>query len=141
MAQELAQDLVTRHFCSSTVMALINMGVLAAVFMGSAHAAAQPDAAEFRRWEGTGECIGEYSVLSRDNMDECTPYHLPAPASIWIEQKNDTAYSSYHFQGPTDCSGAERTFLSDWIVDECFDYGDYSQKRVWITKDDGAVQI
>jgi len=74
-------------------------------------------------------------------MDECTSYTVPAPASIWVVQKNDTAYSSYHFQGPKDCSGPDGTFLSDWIVGECFDYGDYSQKRIWINEDEDAVQI
>ena len=122
------------------MMMLTNMAVAAALSVCAA-ADAKPVAAEFWRWEGTGDCTGDHSILSRDNMDECTPYIIPAPASLWVEQKNDTAYSSYHFQGPTDCSGMERTFLSDWIVGECFDYGSYSQKRVWITQDAGAVQI
>jgi hypothetical protein len=91
-------------------------------------------AAEFRRWEGSSNCTGKYTVLSIDNMNECTPYLIPAPASIWIEQKNDTAYSSYHCQGVTDCSKPLRKLLGDFIIGTCEDYGDFSQMRVWISK-------
>jgi len=60
---------------------------------------------------------------------------LPAPASILVVQKNDTAYSSYHYgpggePGSTDCTGA-RSLLADWIVGTCVGFGGYSQMRVW----------
>jgi uncharacterized protein YheU (UPF0270 family) len=90
-------------------------------------------ASEYRRWEGSSDCTGDYSILSTDNMDECTQHLIPAPASIWVEQKNDTAYSSYHCQGVTDCASEKRVFLSDWIVGTCENFGDYSQMRVWVT--------
>jgi hypothetical protein len=90
-------------------------------------------AAELRRWDGSSNCTGEYSTLSVDNMNECTQYFIPAPASVWVEQKNDTAYSSYHCQGVTDCSEEKRKFLADWAVGACENFGDYSQMRVWIT--------
>eukprot|EP00927_Polykrikos_kofoidii_P003015 TRINITY_DN111_c1_g1_i1.p1 TRINITY_DN111_c1_g1~~TRINITY_DN111_c1_g1_i1.p1 ORF type:complete len:223 (+),score=32.15 TRINITY_DN111_c1_g1_i1:91-669(+) len=88
-------------------------------------------AAEFRRFEGA-DCKGDFSVLSTDKMDECTPYLIPAPASIFVNQTNDSIYTSFHFQGETDCSGVG-TKLGDWTVGECQNFGDYSQLRVWVT--------
>merc|ERR1712176_583529 len=90
-------------------------------------------AAELRRWDGSSNCTGTYAKLSTDNMDECTPFLIPAPASIWVAQKNDTAYSSFHCQGVTDCNVEKRKFLSDFVVGTCEDLGGYSQMRVWIT--------
>eukprot|EP01050_Picozoa_sp_SAG11_P023873 SAG11_NODE_4928_length_1719_cov_1.579012_2_plen_240_part_00 len=90
-------------------------------------------AAELRRWEGSTSCTGSYTVLSTDVMNQCTPYHVPALASILVLQKNRTAYSSYHYQGEVDCSGAQRTFLEDLAVGTCSgDLGGYSQMRVWV---------
>jgi len=93
---------------------------------------AKPTAAELRRWEGSTDCTGDYTVLNTEKLDECTPYLLPAPASIWTEYLNETAYASFHYQGVADCSGNGRK-LDDWIVGSCTDLGGYSQKRVWIT--------
>lgn len=90
-------------------------------------------AAELRRWENSSNCTGKFSVLSTDNMNECTQFYIPAPASIWVAQKNDTAYSSYHCQGVTDCSKDKRVFLADFVVGTCEDFGAYSQMRVWST--------
>jgi hypothetical protein len=92
-------------------------------------------AAELRRWEGSGNCTGNYSALSTDNMDECTQYLIPAPASIWVTKKNSTAYSSFHCQGVLDCSCSKdnQSHLGDWIVGTCEDFGGYSQMRVWVT--------
>jgi len=98
-------------------------------------------AAELRRWDNSNNCTGEYSTLSTDNMNECTQYLIPAPASICVEQKNDTAYSSYHCQGVTDCSKEKRTFLADWAVGVCEVFGDYSQMRVWIAPQSTAVIV
>merc|ERR1719199_1481440 len=65
-------------------------------------------------------------------MDECTPYLIPAPASVLINQTNDTHYASYHFQGKTDCTGEGR-LLSYSEVGNCVneDFGG-SQLRVWV---------
>jgi hypothetical protein len=93
----------------------------------------KPSAAELRRYEGSTTCTGNFTVLSVDNMDECTPYLIPAPASIYVNQTNETAYASYHFQGPTDCSGNAGTKVADWLVGECVSFDGYSQMRDWIT--------
>eukprot|EP01052_Picozoa_sp_SAG31_P049229 SAG31_NODE_10675_length_1111_cov_1.465415_1_plen_202_part_00 len=90
-------------------------------------------AAELRRWDADTACHGSYKVLSTDVMDQCTPFHIPAPASILVVQKNGTAYSSFHYQGVTDCMGVRRTFLQDLTVGACSgDLGGYSQMRVWV---------
>jgi hypothetical protein len=94
--------------------------------------AAPVKAAELRRWEGSDNCTGNYSVLNHDNMNECTPKYFPAPASYWVEQKNETAYSSFHCQGVLDCSKDKRELFGDFIVGTCEDFGGYSQMRVWI---------
>ena len=88
-------------------------------------------AASLRRWAGSTSCEGQYSVLSIDVLDQCTPYHIPAPASILVVRKNGSAYESYHYQGATDCTGP-RTFLEALAVGTCSgDLGGYSQMRVW----------
>lgn len=91
-------------------------------------------AAELRRWDGSTNCTGKYTVLNRDNMNECTPKYIPEPASYWIVQKNESAYSSYHCEGVIDCSGKDKCELFGYfIVGTCEDLGGYSQKRVWIS--------
>jgi len=109
-------------------------GVLLVLLVGrtmSLDMSTKASAAEHRRYEGSTNCTGEYTILNTDTMDECTPYLIPAPASLYINQTNDTAYASYHFQGPTDCSGMG-TFVSYWVVGTCTSFGDYSQMRIWI---------
>ena len=99
-----------------------------------------PIAAELRRWEGSGSCQGNYSVLNRDKMGECTRFIIPAPASILVEPKNDTAYSSFHYQFSTECKIGllchKRTFLMDFVMGLCGDLSigsdTYSQMRVWL---------
>ena len=89
-------------------------------------------AAELRRWGNSLNCEGEYTVLSTDVLNECTPYRIPAPASILTVQLNETAYGSYHYQGHQDCSG-QRTFLMALPVGTCSgDLGGYSQMRVFL---------
>jgi hypothetical protein len=95
-------------------------------------AAAAPTSAELRRWEGSGDFTGDYEVLSTDKLDECTPFLIPAPASVRVEYSNETTYASYHYQGVPDCSGARKK-LGDWIVGSCEDLGGYSQMRVWVS--------
>jgi len=98
-----------------------------------AHCKSTPvKAAELRRWENSDNCSGKYIVLNHDHVKECTQFLIPAPASIWVEQKNDTAYSSFHCQGVLDCSKAKRKLLGDFIVGTCDNLGGYSQMRVWI---------
>jgi len=89
------------------------------------------EAAELRRWDGSSNCTGKYAILNSDNMNECTSYLIPAPASIWVEKQNATVYSSYHYQGVTDCSG-NHTHLGDFVVGTCENLGGYSQMRVWV---------
>jgi len=60
---------------------------------------------------------------------------LPAPASSLIEYLNERTYSSYHYQGQTDCSGARKK-LADFVVGSCEDLGGYSQMRVWVSSPD-----
>lgn len=95
-------------------------------------AEAKPSAAELRRWDGSSNCSGDYTVLNTDKMDECNPFLIPAPASLKIQQVNDTAYASYHYKGVTDCSGDQGKHIADWVVGTCEDLGGFSQKRVWI---------
>jgi len=94
--------------------------------------APKPSAAELRRYEGSTHCTGEYTVLSTDQLDQCTPYFIPAPASIKVVQKDDTTISSYHYQGTMDCSGPSQ-HMGDFVVNSCTNEGDYSQMRVWVT--------
>jgi hypothetical protein len=90
-------------------------------------------AAEFRRWDSSTNCSGAYSIGSTDVMNFCTPFSIPAPASIFVEQTNGTYYSSYHYDGVKDCSGSKRTFLMSLLVGECSgDLGGYSHMRVWV---------
>jgi len=95
-------------------------------------AAAAPTAAELRRWEGSGNCTGDYAVLNTDKLGECKPFLIPAPASVRVEYLDETTYSSYHYQGETDCSGA-RTKIKDFVVGSCEDLGGFSQMRVWLS--------
>merc|ERR1712083_210979 len=93
-------------------------------------------AAQHWRWEGSNDCTGEKSLLNVDEMNQCTPYHFPAPASVLVVRKNNTAYSSYHYgpggePGTTDCSGA-RSLIADFAIGKCVGFGNYSQVRVWI---------
>lgn len=89
-------------------------------------------AAELRRWEKSLNCEGEYVVLSTDVLNECTPYSIPAPASILTVQLNETAYGSYHYTGHKDCTG-QRTFMAALPVGSCSgDLGGYSQMRVFL---------
>merc|ERR1712060_27265 len=103
-------------------------------------------AAQLWRWENSNNCTGDKQLLNTDAMDQCSPFHFPAPASILVLQKNDTAYSSYHYgpggePGTTNCTGA-RSLLADWIVGTCVAYyGNYSQMRVWVTNADTAVPL
>lgn len=92
--------------------------------------ALKASAAQLMRYSST-DCTGNSTVLNTDVMNECTPYLIPAPASIFVNQTNDTAYAYYHFQGQVDCSG-EGKKLTDLVVGVCESYGDYSQKRVWV---------
>eukprot|EP00929_Paragymnodinium_shiwhaense_P104062 TRINITY_DN6803_c0_g1_i4.p1 TRINITY_DN6803_c0_g1~~TRINITY_DN6803_c0_g1_i4.p1 ORF type:complete len:202 (+),score=30.22 TRINITY_DN6803_c0_g1_i4:82-687(+) len=103
--------------------------------MASGHSSEdQPTASELRRYEGSTNCTGNYSVLSTDVMDECAPKLIPAPASIKVEYVNETAYASYHYQGVQDCSGKTREFLAYWLVGTCesFENDAYSQIRAWV---------
>jgi hypothetical protein len=105
---------------------------LAALIVFPFHGEAlKASAAEQRRYEGSTDCTGNYTVLNADVMNKCTPYLIPAPASILVNQTNDTHYASYHFQGPQDCSGKGK-LLDFFAVGECTSFGDYSQKRVWV---------
>jgi len=103
-----------------------------AVFAVGAHScsALKASAAQLLRYS-TANCIGNPAILSTDVMNECTPFLIPAPASIYVYQTNDTVYTSYHFQGPRDCSGAG-TKLGDFVVGSCESFDTYSQKRVWV---------
>lgn len=96
-------------------------------------AESRPTAAELRRWEGSGDCTGNYTVLNTDKLHECTPYLIPAPASILVEYLNETAYASYHYQGVTDCSGAKPRRLGEFVVNSCEDLDGFSQMRVWVS--------
>jgi len=111
----------------------------------SAHESTQkPSAAELRRYEGSSDCTGKYSVVNTDELDSCTAYAIPAPASIKVAQINDTAYASYHYQGTFDCTGNQEQHLEDLIVGTCTDYGDYSQMRTWVRSapaTDGACEV
>eukprot|EP00441_Pelagodinium_beii_P046137 CAMPEP_0197619516 /NCGR_PEP_ID=MMETSP1338-20131121/527_1 /TAXON_ID=43686 ORGANISM="Pelagodinium beii, Strain RCC1491" /NCGR_SAMPLE_ID=MMETSP1338 /ASSEMBLY_ACC=CAM_ASM_000754 /LENGTH=198 /DNA_ID=CAMNT_0043188493 /DNA_START=64 /DNA_END=660 /DNA_ORIENTATION=+ len=90
-------------------------------------------AAELREY-GSADCTGDFKVLNQDLMDECTPYLIPAPASLKVEQLNDTAYATYHYQGIQDCSGPDGKFQRAWFVEQCEDQGDgTSLKRAWVT--------
>lgn len=94
-------------------------------------ASGKPWAAELRRWEGSADCKGKFEVLNQDQMEQCTPKAIPAPASFWVEQVNDTAYASYHHPGVIDCSG-NGTLLEFLAVGQCTSFGDYSQMRAWV---------
>jgi hypothetical protein len=93
-----------------------------------------PQAAEFRRWDHSSDCQGEYNILSTDNLNECTQYTVPAVASILVVQMNSTAYVSYQYPtGIADCTGAKRTLEFVGVVGVCSgDLGGYSQMRVWL---------
>eukprot|EP01044_Picomonas_judraskeda_P006364 COSAG03_NODE_631_length_6620_cov_2.507898_4_plen_243_part_00 len=89
-------------------------------------------AAELRRWNSSPNCEGDYAVLSTDVLNECTPYSIPAAASVLVVQLNSTAYGSYHYQGRKDCTG-QRAFLTAFSVGSCSgDLGGYSQMRVFL---------
>jgi len=100
----------------------------------------QPQAAEQRRWVGSRSCAGNYTVLNSDVMGSCTSFLVPAPASIKVEFKNNTVYSSFHYQYNTQCKLGlfthDREFLADWVVGTCEDLSIgsdvYSQMRVWL---------
>lgn len=96
----------------------------------------KPTAAELRRWAGSTNCSGEHTVVNTDQMDTCTPYLVPKPSSIKTAQLNETAYSTYHFAGVQDCSGAPEKVGDDRIVGTCENLGDYSQMRVWTSSPD-----
>jgi hypothetical protein len=106
----------------------------AAVDVGDGSSKPKPVSADMRRWEGSTECKGQYTVIDNDLMDTCQPKLIPALASLKIEQTNDTMYSNYHYQGVTDCSGETRTHVMDFVVGVCegFKEGNYSQMRVWV---------
>lgn len=111
--------------------------VISAIFLftGSSHGAlATPTDAQLRRYEGNDNCSGTFKVLSTDRLGECHPYVIPAPASLLVEYVNETAYASYHYQGPVDCSGTNRTLVQVLTVGDCEAKGGYSQRRVWITE-------
>ena len=99
-----------------------------------------PRAAELRRWEGSHTCEGNYTVLNSDVMGSCTKLLIPAPASIKVEYKNTTVYSSYHYQFSSDCETGlfthNRTQLGDFVVETCedlsLDADVFSQMRVWL---------
>mmetsp|Transcript_48976 Transcript_48976/g.141936 ORF Transcript_48976/g.141936 Transcript_48976/m.141936 type:complete len:194 (+) Transcript_48976:98-679(+) len=105
--------------------------LLVAAVVGGA-SSSKPAAAELRRWDNSEDCSGKYTVLSTDEMDKCTPFFIPAPASIKNVWVNDTMYSSYHYKGVQDCSGSQMEHLQDWIVNTCANLGGYSQMRVWV---------
>jgi len=108
------------------------LSAVALVLACEHRAVAEPSGAEFRRWEGSSNCTGPFTVLSTDKLNECIPYLIPAPASLRVEYVDETHYASYHYQGATDCSG-NRTHLGDFVVGTCEDFGSYSQMRVWNT--------
>jgi len=93
---------------------------------------ATPAAAELRRWDSSTDCTGDYEVLNEDRMGECVSFLIPEPASILVKYLNETAYASYHYSGPMDCSGPSR-HLADFAVNSCEGFDDYSQMRVWVT--------
>ena len=89
--------------------------------------------AEFRQYNSSPNCTGAYSIGSTDVMNMCTPFSIPAPASIFVEQTNGTSYASYHYQGVKDCSGSNKAFLASFLVGQCSgDLGGYSNMRVWV---------
>merc|ERR1719382_1141171 len=94
-------------------------------------AAIKASAAQQRRYEGSTDCTGNYTVLNADVMDQCTPHIILASASIFVNQTNDTHYASYHFQGVQDCTG-QGTLVSFGEVGSCVSFGSYSQIRVWV---------
>jgi len=102
--------------------------------MGVGHLmAAKHSAAQLREYDST-DCTGDYSVINTDLMDECTPYLIPAPASILVVQVNDTNYAAYHYQGVQDCSGPDGKLVNSLVVEHCEDMGDgTSHKRAWVT--------
>merc|ERR1719183_643828 len=87
-------------------------------------------AAELRRY-GEKDCKGKYTVVGGDKMDECTPYLIPEPASILVNQTDETHYSSYHFNHNTDCTGGGRRLVTMTIGD-CENYDTFSQMRAWV---------
>ena len=90
-----------------------------------------PQASEFREYTSPN-CTGKYTIGSIDVMDQCSTYHVPAPASIFVAQTNATTYESYHYPAATDCSGP-RTAEGSFTVGVCSgDLGGYSQMRVWL---------
>ena len=92
------------------------------------------NASEFRRFSASLNCSGSYTILSTDVMDFCTPFSIPAPASDYITQVNETAYTMYHHQGVQDCSGGTVEREGTYVVGTCSgDLGGYSQMRVWLT--------
>jgi len=105
---------------------LAAVGVLSLPLEAAKHSAAQQ-----RRYKVL-DCKGTFEILNADVMDECTPYVIPAPAAIMVNQTNETHYASYHFQGATDCSG-KGSLLSYWEVGKCVNesWGG-SQLRVWV---------
>merc|ERR1712028_272320 len=102
---------------------------------------AKPVSAEWRRWETNSKCEGEYTVTDNDPMDTCFPKLIPAPASYWVEQTNETFYSNYHYDGVKDCTGDTRKHLMDFSVGVCDDFGDYSQMRVWLYGNESQVMV
>eukprot|EP00929_Paragymnodinium_shiwhaense_P110086 TRINITY_DN76794_c0_g1_i1.p1 TRINITY_DN76794_c0_g1~~TRINITY_DN76794_c0_g1_i1.p1 ORF type:complete len:202 (+),score=43.93 TRINITY_DN76794_c0_g1_i1:90-695(+) len=112
-------------------VAVSSMLVMAAGYGGEE---VKPSAAELRRYEGSTDCTGNYTVLNTDVLDSCSPKIAPAPASIKVEYVNETTYASYHYQGVQDCSGSTRKHLADYSVGSCETYKDdgFSQMRAWV---------
>merc|ERR1712066_1230061 len=100
--------------------------IAALVFFPFHVQAIKASAAQHRRYGSSTSCTGNYTVLNADVMDQCTPYLIPAPASIYVNQTNDTHYASYHFQVPQDCTG-DGQLLSYFAVGVCERFSDYSQ--------------
>merc|ERR1719183_3201374 len=89
-------------------------------------------AAQLRQYDKS-DCTGNFTVVNGDKLDECTPYLIPRPASILVNQTDDTHYSSYHFDATTDCTGVHR-LLETLAIGECEKglAGDYYLMRVWV---------
>lgn len=91
------------------------------------------NASEFRLYSASLDCTGNYTIMSTDVMEFCTPFRIPAPASDFVEQINATAYATYHHQGTTNCQGGTVQREAIFLVGTCSgDLGGYSHMRVWL---------
>ena len=69
------------------------------------------------------------AVADRAVMNQCTTFHIPSPASIFVAQTGASTYGSFHYQGATNCSGP-RQAEGSFAVGSCSgDLGGSSEMR------------